>query len=66
MLSIKDVAARLGVSVSFAHKLVRNGDIESYRFGRCRRVSEEQLQRYLEESLEDSVSSVADRKLKYF
>jgi excisionase family DNA binding protein len=49
MLTIKQVAERLSVSLSLAYRLVRTGEIESYRIGNnCRRVSEEQLRHYLQ------------------
>ena len=48
MLTVKEVAKRLAVSQSLAYRMIRNGEIESYRFGSCRRVSEDQLRRYLE------------------
>jgi excisionase family DNA binding protein len=66
MLSMGEVASRLGVSLSLAHKLVRSGQIESYQFGRCRRVSERQLHTYLESSLAVRRNEIANRRLKHF
>ena len=66
MLSVGEVATRLGVSLSFAHKLVRNGELESYRFGNCRRVSERQLQTYVDGCLVEEQTDIANRQLKYF
>lgn len=66
MLPIGDVAKRLGVSLSMAHKLVRSGEIASYRFGGCRRVSERQLQAYIESCLADEQDPVTNCRLKYF
>ena len=66
MLSVGKVAERLGVSLSFGHKLVRNGEIESYRFGNCRRVSEEQFQTYVDSCLVEVQADIANRQLKHF
>ncbi len=51
MLTVRDIAARLRCGVSTAYELVRSGRIQSFRIGRSGgsiRVSEEQLQVYLE------------------
>lgn len=66
MLPIGEVAKRLCVSLSLAHKLVRSGEIESYRFGNCRRVSERQFQTYVEGCLAEQQDEVTNRQLKYF
>lgn len=49
LLTIKEVAIRLKISLSLAYGLVARGEISSYRIGSCRRVSEDDLSRYLEE-----------------
>jgi excisionase family DNA binding protein len=66
MLAMSEVAVRLGISLSMAHKLVRSGEIASYRFGRCRRVSELQLQTYIDGCLIEEPDTIATRTLKYF
>jgi excisionase family DNA binding protein len=53
MLSVKDVAARLKVSLATVYNLIQDAEIECYRIGRGRgtvRVSEDQLQAYLEKA----------------
>ena len=51
MLSIREVAIRLRISVALAYSLVSSGQLHCYRFGVGRgaiRVSDEQLQAYME------------------
>ncbi len=49
LLTIKEVASRLKISISLAYGLVARGDLPSYRIGRsCRRVAEDDLLKYLE------------------
>jgi|JI6StandDraft_1071083.scaffolds.fasta_scaffold682750_1 excisionase family DNA binding protein len=50
MLTVKQVAERLSISLSLAYRMIRTGEIPSYRIANCRRVSEEQLKQYLEQS----------------
>ena len=66
MLAMSEVAERLGISRSMAHKLVRSGEIASYRFGQCRRVSELQLKTYIDRCLIEEQDTIAARALKYF
>ncbi len=47
ILSIKDVARELGISYKLAQAAVRNGQIPSFMFGKCRRVSRSGLQHWL-------------------
>lgn len=48
MLTVKQVAEKLSISRSLAYRMIRSGEIPSYRIANCRRVSEEELQKYLE------------------
>ena len=48
-LRMNEVAQRLRVSVSFARKLCDTGKLKSYRVGRERRVTKEELEKYLKE-----------------
>ncbi len=48
MLTIKELAKRLSISISMAYRLVSTGVIASYQFGACRRISEAHLQEYLQ------------------
>ena len=48
MLTPKQLAARLSLSLSMVYRLLTNGDLECYRFGSAYRVSEEQLIQFLQ------------------
>lgn len=48
MLSPKQLAQRLSLSLSMVYRLLTSGDLECYRFGTAYRVSEEQLKQFLE------------------
>jgi excisionase family DNA binding protein len=47
MLTPKQLAERLSLSLSMVYRMLGNGEIECYRFGTAYRVSEEQLTRFL-------------------
>lgn len=47
LLTIKEVAAYLKISISLAYRLVANGEIPCYEIASCKRISEEELQSYL-------------------
>ena len=47
MLTPKQLAARLSLSLSMVYRLLTSGELECYRFGAAYRVSEEQLNRFL-------------------
>lgn len=53
LLTIKDVAERLQISPSHANALAKRGDLPSYRIGSCRRVSEQDLERFLEQNRDE-------------
>jgi len=48
LLDSAEVARRLHISRSFARFLMRRGDIRTVRIGRLRRVTPEDLARYIE------------------
>ena len=48
LVRMKTMAARLGVSLSMAHKLVDNGTLPSVRVGRVKAVRESDLLEYME------------------
>lgn len=48
LYTIKEVAAKLKISLSMAYALISRGELACYRIGTCKRVSEEQLKEYLE------------------
>jgi len=55
LLSIKEVAKRLKISVSKTYALVARGELPSYQIGTCRRVSEEDLKKFLEQCRHEPV-----------
>ena len=50
MLTVKEVATRLRLCLSKTYALLDSGKIAHYQFDGAKRVSEEQLQRFLETS----------------
>ncbi len=48
MLTVEDLARELKVARAFAYHLIQNREIPSYRIGRCVRVKERDVARYLE------------------
>ena len=53
MLTVKQVAERLNVSQSFVYELLREGRLRHYSLGKsqgAKRISEAQLQAFLEEA----------------
>ena len=66
MLTVKQVAERLSISRSLAYRMIRTGEIPSYRIANCRRVSEEELQRYLDRSQAQSAVEMPRAKGKHF
>lgn len=66
MLTVKQVAERLSISRSLAYRMIRNGEIPSYRIASCRRVSEQDLQKYLERSQAQKVNELPKSRGKHF
>ena len=50
MLTVKDVAQRLNVSLGAVYKAIQNGSLEHHRFGSSIRITEKQLAEYLGET----------------
>ena len=48
MLTIKEVAGRLKISLSLAYRLVARGEIPCYEIASCKRVDEKDLLAYLQ------------------
>ena len=48
MLTAKQAAEKLQISLSQIYKLVSNGELQCYRIGKAIRISEEQLTCYLD------------------
>lgn len=47
LLTIKEVAEKLQVSESKVYSLVQRGELPSYQIGSCRRISQEDLNKFL-------------------
>ena len=58
MLSLREVADRLGVSQMTVRRLIRRGELIAVKVGGQYRVSEESLQRYI---LEHQTGKIEDR-----
>ena len=58
MLTPKEVAKRLSLSLSMVYRLITTGELECYRFGSAYRVSEEQLVAFLKKH-----RSVSEKKI---
>ena len=56
LLNSKEVADKLGVSKSFAYKLIQSGEIKSARFRTAVRVREEDLDEYIEFSIQKNMT----------
>lgn len=65
MMTVKAVSKRLCLSLAKVYALVQSGQIEAYRFGRSVRISEEQLNAYLENSKGQMEEFVPSKK-RYF
>ncbi|QDV61993.1 helix-turn-helix domain-containing protein [Crateriforma conspicua] len=50
LLTPKEVAARLRISLSKAYALISRGDLPCYQIGSCKRVSESDLNMFLEQN----------------
>jgi len=63
LLKMKEVADRLGVSVSFAYILTKRGDLPTVRLGTAVRVRAEDLERYVKEkaALNEQPSKIPQR-----
>lgn len=48
MLTPRQLADRLSLSLSMVYRLLSSGELECYRFGSAYRVSEEQLTQFLQ------------------
>lgn len=47
MLSVKQVAELLNISIFTIYRLARKGEIPSYGIGRCIRFAEDEILRYI-------------------
>jgi len=50
MLTVKQVAEQLNVSIGAVYKAIQNGSLEHFRFGSAIRITEEQLTDYLDQT----------------
>lgn len=61
LMSERDLEARLGMSRRFVYQALLDGAIPSYKLGRARRISEAQLQEYLDKTVSPGNESGLDR-----
>lgn len=47
LLTIKEVAEQLSISLSLAYRLIAAGEITSHKFASCKRVHEKDLRDYV-------------------
>ena len=48
LITVRGLADRLGVSLSHAKSLVRKKEIKSFSIGRCRRITEDALDEFVQ------------------
>ena len=65
LLTIKEVAKELKISLSMAYRLVSTGEIPCYEIGFCKRVDKEELHAYLKQSRSEKVKLPKGMK-RYF
>lgn len=58
MMTPKQLSQRLSLSVSMIYRLLTSGDLECYRFGSAYRVSEEQLNAFLQRQKVETQKSI--------
>ncbi len=59
-MTLEDVADMLGVNYQLIYRLVRSGELPAIRLGRVYRVTQEDLQSYLENQKTANKGSVCD------
>ena len=64
MLTVKQVADQLNVSIGAVYKAIQNGSLEHFRFGSAIRITEEQLTDYLDQT-RVTAQSGAFRKTRF-
>ena len=65
MLTIKELAERLKISLSLAYRLVASGEIPCYQIASCKRVSEEDLLEFLERARKSRVRHPSARRTHF-
>ena len=65
MFTVKEVAKRLQVSIGFIYKSIASGELECHRFGKAIRVTQAQLDDFLERCKEDRESLHVNHTLKH-
>jgi excisionase family DNA binding protein len=65
MLTIKELAAQLKISLSLAYRLVASGEIPSYAIGSCKRIDQSDLAAYLNQQ-RSRVPTVPKSSRKHF
>lgn len=59
----REIAARIGVSVATAHRLLDAGELPSAYFGKLRRVPKVDFEQWLEAKIEDARAHQRQRKV---
>jgi excisionase family DNA binding protein len=65
LLTIKEVAKRLQISLSMVYALVAKGDLACYEIGTCKRISETDLGLFLEQRKKEPAKRI-ERKRRHF
>lgn len=65
MYTVKEVASKLKISVGAVYKAIASADLECYRFGKTIRISQEQLNEFLECSTSCEAPQELSRSLKH-
>jgi excisionase family DNA binding protein len=55
LLTVKETARKLKLSLSMVYRLIANGELPSYAIGGCIRVDESELQKFLEQNRKETV-----------
>ena len=63
LLTIPEVAHRLGLGRSFVYQLVMRGEIPSIKIGRARRVPVTALEQFITQQMEENFDSNFDSNL---
>jgi excisionase family DNA binding protein len=50
MLTVRDIADRLNVSIGIIYRLIAMGELQCYRIGKAIRISTLQIEEYLDQS----------------
>ena len=65
MLTVKDIAKKLNISIGAVYKAISSGELECHRFGNAIRISPTQLDEFLESAKHSSRDQVPLRRFKH-